>query len=185
MATLSYKSPFSVMDLVVWCPIPSFLLKVVSAFCISGDIVLSSFCPSFFYPWEHLLHCFDVHWAVYLAASEPFRQSDFFMVIPEGSYRGLSASKCTIASWIWSAIAYRSKGRVPPFSGYRPVYMSSWGFLGSMAPSISLSGLQGCHTGLSAYSAKFYQVHTIAGLFFLTFAHSGTAFGRPIVLCPQ
>lgn len=121
LAALSCRSPFLVLhkDKVVLSPVLSCLPKVVSAFHISDDIVLPSFCPSPSHPLECSLHCLNVVRAVciYLSITQLFRWSDSVFVIPEGQGKGLAASTATIARWIRAAVVetYRSKGRPPPF----------------------------------------------------------------------
>ncbi|CAJ0921749.1 unnamed protein product [Ranitomeya imitator] len=89
---------------------------------------------------------------------------DSLFVIPDGTRRGLPASKATIALWIRTAIleAYRVKNRVPP-TGVKAHSTRAVG--ASWAVHHRASALQLCKavTWSSIHTfAKFYKVHTYA-----------------------
>ncbi|CAJ0966040.1 unnamed protein product [Ranitomeya imitator] len=168
LAALSCRPPFLVIhqDKVVFRPPPSFLPKVVSTFHLNEDIVLPSFCPAPTHPLERSLNKLDLVRAVriYLDRTSSFRKTDSFFVIPDGTRRGQSASKATIARWIRMAIlkAYRVKNRVPP-PGIKAHSTRAVG--ASWAVHHRASALQLCKaaTWSSIHTfAKFYKVHTYA-----------------------
>lgn len=81
LVTLSCKKYFTILhnNKVLMLPRPSFLLKLVSAFNLSEDIILPSLCPALKHPKEISIHCLDVVRAirVYLKATAPIRQTDY------------------------------------------------------------------------------------------------------------
>ena len=168
LAALSCLDPFLVFhqDKVVLRPVPSFLPKVVSAFHLNEDIVLPSLCPSPSHPRERELHRLDVVRAlkVYLEVTRSFRRTDSLFVVPEGSRRGMAASKVAIARFVKMAVteAYLAKGKVPPLG----VTAHSTRAVGaSWAQRNRASAEQICKaaTWSSLHTfTKFYRVHTHA-----------------------
>ncbi|XP_066451760.1 uncharacterized protein [Eleutherodactylus coqui] len=179
LAALSIQTPYMAFhqDKVVLRPSPEFLPKVVSQFHINEEIVLPSFCPNPVHKKEKLLHHLDVVRALrtYVKRTRDFRKTDSLFVIPEGTRRGLAASKVTLSKWIRSLIteAYRASGRSPPF---RVTAHSTQAVGASWAVRHGASALQVCKaatwTSVHTFS-KFYRVHIAAS--------SDAALGRKIL----
>ncbi|XP_073428589.1 uncharacterized protein [Dendrobates tinctorius] len=108
LSALSCRRPFLAFhqDKVVLRTVPSFLPKVVSNFHLNEEISLPSLCPVPVHRVEKALHTLDLVRAlrIYVSRTAPFRKSDSLFILPEGSRKGLPASKATLARWIKSTI---------------------------------------------------------------------------------